>query len=113
MRSLTFSVALAFAVAIFAACDIDGETFGVELVNDLQVPVDFHQCSTGDCDDVGERSASDVPSGKSVSTVGVVDVVSWYEVIGPAGSLGCLRIDFDSRPHNVRIMASAVEPCPR
>jgi hypothetical protein len=111
MKALTLVCAL-LAWSLLA-CDIDGETMSIQLVNDTDQSVGFFQCRSGDCSDFGGRSVESVGPGDHFTTVAVIDVVSWYLVKDArSDTLGCLKLDFRQREPNPRLFASRTVSCP-
>jgi hypothetical protein len=112
MNALTLVCAL--LAWSLVACDIDGETMSIQLVNDTSHGVDFIQCGNDSCTktDPGGRSGESIRPGDHFTTIAVIDVVSWYLVKDMTHApVGCLRIDFHQRQANPRLFASQTVSC--
>jgi hypothetical protein len=89
-------VGLILAATLGRFCAIEGDTFGIDLVNDTDQRLQFLQCG-GDCDSFYQMPHAD--SGENVGINNTVGVVNLWQVRDEEGNvLGCFRIDFDHRP---------------
>jgi hypothetical protein len=93
---------------VTAACD--GDTFAIDLVNDTGQAQIVVECKFDDCEN--PRSSKLLAPDESARTIGVVGVVSWWQVLDlDENVLGCFRLDFDERPKH-DLFASDLGDCP-
>ena len=86
-------------------CSIDGDTYGVRLVNDTQGPLEYQYSGRKDL----------VKSGGSVRQNAMAGHLSWWKVRNAEGEvLGCLPFDYprSSAKTIVRYVSLDLVPCP-
>ena len=116
MKTVPFRLAVAAlavgaVLAIMAACDIDGDTYGFRLVNDTQEPLEYRFCSR-DCETFSRNVF--VEPGDSDVQYAIVGSPVWWQVRNEEEEvLGCLKFDHDrSSKALLRYVSKDLVPCP-
>lgn len=100
-------------MAVLGVClgfDIDGDTFGMHLVNDTDQPLEYRNCKGRNCEN--PRSTKIVEPGDFRRAGGALGVANWWQVRDTSGNiLGCYDLLYDERP-KFDLITADVQPCP-